>query len=188
MAKFSLVARVRVSRLLSAPQSLFLCRQSISRNAPGGKVRRGICSKLLVLLLLLSAKPAHAQTTLSVNTHWADGLKCSCAIVIKQMNANGSTTQIFQGVTDESGHLSASVNLQVQGVYSLSISSNAYNIPLFTLPFSTGLVAELPLKSAALNFVFTRPSVNGQPIQCCALPANYTKPALASGTGVQFGI
>lgn len=187
MAKFSLVARVGVSKLLSALQLHLLGRRSMSGEVPNTKFVRAT-TRALILLLLLGAKPAHAQTTLNINTHWADGLKCTCTIVVKQMNANGTTTQIFQGVTDDSGRLSGSVNLQVQGVYSLSISSNAYNIPLFTLPFSTGLVAELPLKSATLNFVFSRPSVNGQPIQCCALPANYTKPALASGTGVQFGI
>lgn len=166
MAKLSLVGRIRVSPLLAV---------------------RG-WRYAIAVLLLIAASPVHAQTVLTVNTHWADGLKCACTIVVKQMNADGSTTQIFEGVTDTIGHMSGSVNLQAQGVYSLSISSNAYHIPLFSLPFSTGLVASLPLKSAVLNFVFSRPSVNGQPIACCSLPANYTPPALASGTGVQFGI
>ena len=173
MAKLSLVAGVGVSTLSLA--------------------RRSQCSntlwKLPVLLLFLAAaRPVHAQTTLNINTHWADGLKCTCTVTIKQMNANGSTTNVYQAVTDETGHLSGSANLQVQGVYSLTISSNAYGIPLFSLPFSTGLVAALPVKSATLNFVFTRPSVNGVPLQCCSVPANYTPPSLAAGTSVQFGI
>jgi hypothetical protein len=141
-----------------------------------------------LLLLFLAARPVHAQTALNINTHWSDGVKCTCTITIKQMNANGTTTTVYQGVTDNSGHLTGTANLQVQGVYSLSISSNAYGIPLFSLPFSTGLVAALPIKSATLDFVFTRPSVNGVPIQCCSVPATYTKPSLAAGTDVQFGI
>jgi hypothetical protein len=172
MAKISLVARVPVSSPFAA--------------------QRFTCSHILwtlpVLLLLSAAPSVHAQTALTINTHWSDGLKCACTITIKQMNSNGSTTTVFQGVTDDTGHLSASANLQVQGVYSLNVSSNAYGISLFSLPFSTGLVAALPLKSATLNFVFTRPSVNGQPIQCCTLPASYTPPSLAAGTNVQFGI
>ena len=166
MAKLSLVGRIRVSPRLAVRTWHYA----------------------FALLLLIAARPASAQTALSVNTHWADGQKCTCTIIVKQMNANGSATQIFEGVTDSTGHLSGSLNLQVQGVYSISVSSNAYGIPLFSLPFSTGLVASLPLRSANLDLVFSRPSLNGQPIQCCALPASYTRPSLASGTGVQFGI
>jgi hypothetical protein len=172
MAISSLVGSVRVSSL------------RIGRRSPYSRILR----KLPVLLLLLLARPAHAQTSLTINTHWADGAKCSCTVIVKQTNANGTTTQVFEGVTDSTGHLTASLNLQVQGVYSLSVSSNAYDIPVFSLPFSTGLVSALPLKSATLNLVFNRPSVNGTPIPCCNLPATYTAPTLASGTAVQFGI
>ena len=172
MAKSCLVAGVRVS-------SVFI-------------TQRFRCSSMLralpALLVLLAAWPAHAQTALSINTHWADGAKCTCTVTIKQMNSNGTTTTAFQGVTDDTGHLGGSANLQVQGVYSISIASNSYGIPLFSLPFSTGLVAALPLKSATLNLVFSRPSLNGQPIPCCTAPANYTPPTLAAGTSVQFGI
>jgi hypothetical protein len=172
MAKFSLVAGVRVP-------SVF-------------RIQRFRCSSMLralaVLFVLLAARPAQAQTALSINTHWADGAKCTCTITIKQMNSNGTTTTVFQGVTDDTGHLSGSSNLQVQGVYSIGIVSNSYGIPLFSLPFSTGLVAALPLKSATLNLVFSRPSLNGQPIPCCTVPANYTPPALVAGSSVQFGI
>jgi hypothetical protein len=142
----------------------------------------------VVVSVLLMATPVQGQTVLTVNTHWADGYKCACTITIKQVNADGSTTQVFQGVTDSNGHLGATVNLQMQGIYSLSVFSTAYGIPVFSLPFSTGLVTGLPVKSATLNFVFNRPSANGQQIQCCALPANYTPPSLASGTDVEFGI
>lgn len=173
MAKLSLIASVGVSTLPSV-------RQSRHSNT--------LWKLPLFLLLFAAARPVNAQTALTINTHWADGAKCSCTITIKQMNANGSTTTVYQGVTDDIGHLSGSANLQVQGVYSLSISSNAYGIPLFSLPFSTGLVAALPLKSATLNFVFTRPSLNRVPIQCCTVPASYTPPSLAAGTSVQFGI
>ena len=172
MAKFSLVAGVRVSSRLSALRSTY------SR----------ILWTLPVLLLVSLAPLVHAQTALNISTHWSDGAKCICTITIKQMNADGSTTTVFHGVTDDSGHLTSSANLQVQGVYSLSVSSNGYGIPVFSLPFSTGLVAALPLKSATLNLVFTRPSVNGQAIPCCTLPANYTPPSLAAGTNVEFGI
>jgi hypothetical protein len=145
----------------------------------------------LVVCVVVSAflaGPVRGQTTLTVNTHWADGTKCACTIVVKQLSANGSTTNVFQGVTDANGHLSALVDLQVTAAYSLSITSNAYGIPVFSLPFSTGLVSALTVKSATLNFVFTRPAVNGQPIACCILPTTYTPPALASGTGVEFGL
>jgi len=188
MAKPFLVGRVRVSTFLPLRRR----RGSPQPSLPGGVPRRRnaavTLTKLLALLLLLAAKPTHAQTTLTVNTHWADGLKCSCLVTIKQMNADGSTTQVFEASTDNTGHLSTSVTLKVQGVYSLSVYSWFYQIPVFSLPFSTGLVAELPLKSATLNLVFTRPLLNGQPIMTPGTPAHYAAPTLASGTGVQFGI
>lgn len=172
MAKFCLVAGVRVP-------SVFRFQRFRSSS---------VLQVLPALFLLLAARPTQAQTALTINTHWADGAKCTCTITIKQMNSNGTTTSVFQGVTDDTGHLSGSASLQVQGVYSISIASNSYGIPLFSLPFSTGLVAALPLKSATLNLVFSRPSLNGQPIPCCTAPANYTPPTLAAGTSVQFGI
>jgi hypothetical protein len=185
MRKFSLIAGVVVSTLATVRGNS----HSTLRLKRTTCINRGdALTKRVILFFLLAAGPVHAQTALTVNTHWADGVKCSCTITVKQINADGSTTQVFQAVTDYSGHLSTTINLQVQGVYSFSVSSNAYGIPLLSQAFSTGLVTASPLKSATLNFVFARPSVNGQPIGCCALPANYTAPSLADGTSVQFGI
>ena len=182
MAKSSAIARVLAPTPLTQHCSIL----RFQRGAVGSRGARFV--KLLFLPLLLIATSLHAQTALTVNTHWADGAKCSCTITVKQINGDGSTTQVFQGVTDSTGHFSGTLNLQVQGVYSLTVFSNAYRISVFSLPFSTGLVTGLPLKSATLNFVFTRPSVNGQSIACCTLPASYSAPSLADGTSVQFGI
>jgi hypothetical protein len=151
-------------------------------------MKRILLLAVAAVVALVCARGAVAQTSLVVNTHWADGAKCGCTVQVIQNNADGSQLQIFRGVTDDTGHLAGSVTLDVQGVYTLKIFSNAYGIPVWSLPFSTGLVAPLVLQSATLNLVFTRPSVNGQPIPCCTVPVNYTPPTLATGTNVAFGI
>lgn len=146
----------------------------------------------LLLLFCLTAVPAKAQSGLTVNVHWYDGVKCTCTAVLSQRvfktDGTFTDTQVFTGSTDVNGHLTTTTSLDPAKLYWLTIHSDWYGIDVFSGGFQSGLFSPLPVQVVTFNLILTRPTLNGQILPGPGVPTGYSPPAIAPRTGFMVGL
>ena len=125
--------------------------------------------RFLILALLFCATSARSQTVLTLQVHWADGLKASGKVTLtgNGLLCNGATCSATDA-NDGIYHLT--VPLAANGAYLVTWTSSyygaakaTYSFPFFIgcIPFTTVCLDPKTMPSAEADLIFARPTDAG---------------------------